>query len=178
MHVIVIYGTVEGQTRKIARNIAGTVQSLGHDVTVFDAADIDDVDLATSDAVIVAAPVHTGKYPAALGHWLKHNTGELNNLPSVFVSVSLAAASAFPEEQREIDSISADFLEETGWKPDEVHQAAGALRYLEYDFLKRLLMRHIVKQGGGPVDTSRDYEFTDWDALSAFVSNFLKQKAA
>ncbi len=178
MHVIVIYGTVEGQTRKIARNIAGTVQSSGHDVTVFDAADLDDVDLATADAVIVAAPVHTGKYPAAIGHWLKHNASDLNNLPSVFFSVSLAAASAFPEEHREIAELSTDFLEQTGWKPDEVHQVAGALRYLEYDFLKRLLMRHIVKQGGGPVDTSRDYEFTDWDELSVFVSDFLRQKAA
>ena len=34
MHVIVIYGTVEGHTRKIARNVSATIQSLGHQVTV------------------------------------------------------------------------------------------------------------------------------------------------
>ncbi len=178
MHVIVIYGTVEGQTRKIARNIAGTVQSAGHDVTVFDAADIDDVDLATADAVIVAAPVHAGSYPAALSHWLNSNADTLNSSSSAFVSVSLAAASAFPEEHREIARISKEFLEKTGWKPVAVLQAAGALRYLEYDFLKRLLMRHIVKKEGGPVDTSRDHECTDWDELSAFVSDFLVRAAA
>ena len=177
MHVIVIYGTIEGQTRKIARNIAGTVQSAGHDVTVFDSADVEDVDTGFADALIVAAPVHAGKYPSSLEYWIKANVDAINRTPSAFVSVSLSAVSGFPEEHREIDSISNAFLAHTGWKPDAVHQAAGALRYLEYDFLKRLLMRHIVKKEGGPVDTSRDHEFTDWDKLAEFVAGFLENAA-
>lgn len=174
MHVIVVYATVEGQTRKIARNIAGMVQSAKHDVTVFDAADLDDIDLAVADALIVAAPVHVGRYPAALGHWLRINQQGANAIPSAFVSVSLAMASAFPEEHREVDEIAKSFLEVTGWKPRAVHQAAGALRYLEYDFLKRLLMRQFAKKEGGPLDTSRDHEFTDWDELADFIGQFLK----
>ncbi|MEZ5812913.1 MAG: flavodoxin domain-containing protein [Rhizobiaceae bacterium] len=178
MHVVVIYATVEGQTRKIARNIAGTVQSAGHDVTVFDATDIEDVDLGATDALIVAAPVHVGRYPAALGHWLKANAGAVASIPSAFVSVSLATASAFAEEHREIEAIAAAFTAECGWKPTAVHQAAGALRYLEYDFLKRLLMRQFARKEGGPVDMSKDHEFTDWDALADFVNGFVKAASA
>lgn len=178
MHVVVIYATVEGQTRKIARNIAGTVQSAGHDVTVFDATDIEDVDLDAADALIVAAPVHVGRFPAALGHWLKTNAGAIASIPSAFVSVSLATASAFPEEHREIEAIAEAFMAEVGWKPTEIHQAAGALRYLEYDYLKRLLMRQFAKKEGGPVDMTRDHEFTDWDALADFVNGFLTKAAA
>lgn len=175
MHVVVIYGTVEGQTRKIARNIAGTVQSEGHDVTVFDAADVEDVDLDIADAVIVAAPVHIGKYPTGLVHWVRKQQKALQTIPGAFVSVSMASASAFPEEHREVEKITSRFLEETGWKPVAVHQAAGALRYLEYDFFKRLVMRHIAHKEGGSTDTTHDHEFTDWSALSGFVVDFLKK---
>lgn len=178
MHVIIVYGTIEGQTRKIARNIAGIVQSAGHQVTVFDAADIDDVDLNLADALIVAAPVHAGHYPAGLVHWLHMNSRSINQMPSVFVSVSLAAASAFPAEHREIENLASEFVQEVGWKPDVIHHAAGALRYLEYDFLKRALMRHMVEKEGGPIDTSRDHEFTDWRKLSDTVSAFLDKAAA
>jgi menaquinone-dependent protoporphyrinogen oxidase len=53
-----------------------------------------------------------------------------------------------------------------------VHHAAGALKYLEYDFFKRALMRQIARKEGASVDTSRDHEFTDWEALDAFVQEF------
>lgn len=178
MHVVVLYATIEGQTRKVARNIAGTVQSAGHDVTVFDAADIDDIDLGAADALIVAAPVHVGAYPAALSHWLKTNSDAVNETRSAFVSISLAMASTFPEEHREIAQITKTFLENVGWKPAAVHQAAGALRYLEYDFLKRLLLRQFAKKEGGPLDMSKNHEFTDWDELSDFVNGFLEKATA
>ncbi len=177
MHVVVVYGTIEGQTRKIAHRMAGTVQSAGHDVSVFDAADTADVDIAAADALIVAAPVHTGKYPAALSHWLKTNAAAINQVPSAFVSVSLAVASFFAIEHREIETLTSNFLDEVGWKPNEVHQAAGALRYLEHNFFKRLLMRHIAKREGAPVHTSKNYEFTNWDELAQFIFGFLQKTA-
>ncbi len=65
------------------------------------------------------------------------------------------------------------FFAETGWHPAAVHHAAGALRYTKYDFLKRLLMRHIAAKEGGDVDTSEDHEYTDWEALAAFVQDVL-----
>lgn len=173
MHVVILFATVEGQTRKIARHMAGTVQSLGHDVTVYDAADLEDVDLDLADAFIAAAPVHIGRFPAPFVHWVKERADALNGKRSAFVSVSLGIASQFEAEKREIDAIGEAFFAETGWHPGAVHHAAGALRYTRYDFLKRLLMRHIAAKEGGDVDTSEDHEYTDWDGLAAFVTGFL-----
>ncbi|MCE3247433.1 MAG: protoporphyrinogen oxidase [Geminicoccaceae bacterium] len=50
---------------------------------------------------------------------------------------------------------------------------AGALRYSRYGFLKRLLMRLIVWREGGDTDDSRDYDYTDWDAVDGFARGFL-----
>ncbi len=173
MHVVIIFGTVEGHTRKIARNLSSTVQSLGHQATVFDAGDLGDVDLDAADAVIICAPVHMGAFPSAISHWLKTRADRLGSLPSAFVSVSLASASPFPEEHAEIQKITERLFEQTGWRPAMVHQAAGALKYPEYDFLKRLLMKHIAYREGGPTDTTKDHEFTNWNALAAFAEGFL-----
>jgi len=66
------------------------------------------------------------------------------------------------------------FQAETNWQPTETLLAAGALLYTEYDFFKRQLMKLIVWREGGPTDAGRDYEFTDWDALSKFVDSFVE----
>ena len=125
------------------------------------------------DAFIAAAPVHIGRFPAPFVHWVKERADALNGKRSAFVSVSLGIASQFEAEKREIEAIGEAFFAETGWHPGAVHHAAGALRYTRYDFLKRLLMRHIAAKEGGDVDTSEDHEYTDWDGLAAFVTGFL-----
>ena len=40
-----------------------------------------------------------------------------------------------------------------------------------YNFLIRFVMKRIARKAGAPTDTSRDYEFTDWSTLDAFVGN-------
>ena len=50
---------------------------------------------------------------------------------------------------------------------------AGALLYTKYDFLKRFIMVQIVKGEGGDLDTSRDYEYTDWDDLKSVIEAFV-----
>jgi menaquinone-dependent protoporphyrinogen IX oxidase len=60
----------------------------------------------------------------------------------------------------------------TGWRPREVAAIAGALAYSKYNVLIRFLMRLIVGAAGGDTDTSRDYEYTDWDAVERFAARF------
>ena len=36
------------------------------------------------------------------------------------------------------------------------------------------MMRRIVAKAGGDTDTSRDYEYTDWEALRTFCEQFAK----
>ena len=56
-----------------------------------------------------------------------------------------------------------------GPDPDVVGLFAGALVYTQYGWLKRHVMRAIVKREGGDLDMSRDYEYTDWEAVERFA---------
>ena len=36
----------------------------------------------------------------------------------------------------------------------------------------KLVMKRIAKKEGADTDTSRDYEYTDWDAVAEFAKDF------
>ncbi len=59
-------------------------------------------------------------------------------------------------------------------KADRVGFFDGALRYSEYGFLKRLLMKQIAKRTISEMpeaDASGDIEFTDWAEVEAFAGD-------
>ena len=93
MRLLIVYGTTEGQTRKIVRFVAEHVEAAGHVATVMDATDAQGgLDLSGYDAAIVAASVHVGRYQTSVQHLVSANIEALSALPTLFLSVSLAAA--------------------------------------------------------------------------------------
>jgi len=50
---------------------------------------------------------------------------------------------------------------------------AGALKYTQYDFFKRALLRYFVKPGGVDAAAIQDTEYTDWDDVARFVDEYL-----
>ena len=66
---------------------------------------------------------------------------------------------------------ASDLTERTGLDPDAVGMFAGALVYTQYGWFKRHMMRAIVKHEGGDLDMSKDYEYTDWDAVTGFAKH-------
>ena len=177
MKILVVYGTTEGQTRKIAERMAARIEDHGPPAELVDSASLPkDLDVDSYDAFIVAGSVHQHRHQASMVHFIAEHLKQLNAKPSAFVSVSLAAV--LEEDKREAQAYVDKVLEETGWRPTETMLLAGALLYTHYDFLKRQIMKLIVWKGGGPTDADRDYEFTDWQALSKFVDAFIEKVAA
>ncbi len=174
MRILVLFDTVEGHTKKIAGAISGQIEDAGHEVIVTRASDTGYLDPGNFDAAVLCAPIHIGDYPAALVRFVQNWKHALKDKPCAFVSVTLAINSDDADEVAEATAFPTTLFERTGWAADQVHNAAGALKYLEYDFFKRWMMKRISAAEGGPVDTSRNYEFTDWDALKRFVSGFLE----
>lgn len=171
--LLVLYGTTEGQTRKMAGFAADKLTGAKHEVRLIDAADAPETLMPEPfDGVIVAASLHVHKYQSAVHHWVSEHAASLNARPCAFISVSLAAASEVEEERDEALACAEAFFEKTGWRPKAVHNAAGALRYTKYDFLKTWIMKRIAKSQGGSTDTSHDSEYTDWTALELFVTDF------
>lgn len=167
---LVLYGTGEGQTATVADRIAETLADRGHEPTVSDAADLPaDLDPAAFDAVLVGASVHYGKHQRETVSFVRQNREALAAKPTAFFQVSLASAdeSGRVEAAGYVDS----FVAETGWYPDRIGLFGGALRYSEYGFLKRLLMKQIAKRNFPDADRSRDTEFTDWAEVEAFAAD-------
>jgi menaquinone-dependent protoporphyrinogen oxidase len=171
--ILVVFGTTEGQTRKIARFIADRLNHRGHMTTLVEAGDASrEVDPRAYGAVLVAASLHQGQYQAAVTEFVSRRRDTLNALPTMFVSVSLSAAGHDPDDLRGLDECVSAFETQTGWRPQRVHHVAGAFRFTRYDFLKRWALKYVAYRRGQPTDTSRDYELTDWSALQEFTDDF------
>lgn len=172
MLVLIVYGTVEGHTAKIAGKVAAQIESTGHQVVLTDVRQPGYAIPGQFDAAIVCAPIHLGSYPGPVIRFLHDYANAFNQIPSALVTVSLGIASLFEAEVKQASAYPEQLVCKTGWLPTMRHNAAGALRYPEYSYFKRLLLRHIAAKEGGPVDTSRDHELTDWDALKTFIGAF------
>lgn len=162
--IFIVWSSTEGQTRRIVQAVEHDLKKAGNQLETINA---DDPPrgwiFSKADAVLVAASIHRGRYTEGLRKVLRQQSGRFATLPTAFASVSLSAAR--PETQAEAEGYIAKLLEETGWKPALTVSLAGALRYPEYPFFKRWMMKNIAKKGGLPTDTSQVHEFTDWERV-------------
>lgn len=173
--IILLYGTTEGQTAKIAQHVASVGRSLGHTVDVRHAAELEpEFSMQRYTAAILGASVHEGCHQAYLVAWARAHAAWLAQHPSAFFSVCLAIASPDAQERAAADALVDRFAERTGWTPTHRAVFAGALRYSQYNWLKRMVMKQIAKKEGGSADTSRDHEYTDWDAVTAWSEAFFR----
>jgi menaquinone-dependent protoporphyrinogen oxidase len=171
--ILIVYGTTDGQTRKIAATLSGILEYQGVHADVRLAGDLPaSVRPQEYDGVIVAASVHSGGYQRDVKRWVAAHAAALNRCPSAFVSVCLGILEKNPAVQREVHAIAQRFLDRSGWHPTVIKPVAGALLYTKYNFVKRWVMKRIVSKGGGDTDTSRDYEYTDWEDLRTFAREF------
>jgi menaquinone-dependent protoporphyrinogen oxidase len=178
MRTLIVYGSTQGQTHKIAEFAAERWRGQGHDVAVFDAARLTAaVDPLRYDAVLIAASLHAGGYQPAVATFAKEHAAALSSGPSAFLSVSLSAAGEDPGDRAGLQHCDAEFFSRTGWRPAHVHHAAGALAYTRYNFLLRWYMKRIARRRGASTDTSRDCEFTNYGALRQFLDAFLAAAA-
>ena len=85
--------------------------------------------------------------------------------------MSLTSATDDEAHVHQAHGMVAELLGETGLDPDLVGLFAGALAYTRYGWFKRRLMRRAAAQEGTDTDTSRDYEYTDWDEVDHFAAD-------
>lgn len=172
--VLVIYDTATGHTRKIASVLAESLRSSAIDIDVVNAREPLDPNPQDYAGVLVAAPVRGGRYPRGVRRWVKAHGAALRDRPTAFVSVCLGVLEKNPKTDAVLQSILERFFLETAWRPTRVKIVAGALPYTRYNWITRWMMRRIVARAHGDVDTSRDYEYTDWDDLRSFAREYAR----
>ena len=176
MRVLIVFGTTEGHTREICQFAARVLREAGRTATVEEVRDEGEgVQVAAYDAVLVAGSLHLGRYQPGLVRFVRRHLADLAGRPNAFVSVSLAAAGENPDDWAGLNECVATFEHETGWTPEQVHHAAGAIKYSQYDFFKRLVLKHIAAKRGQKTVTSHDCDLTDYEDLRRFVLAFAEQ---
>jgi menaquinone-dependent protoporphyrinogen oxidase len=171
--IAVVFGTTDGQSAKIARRIAEDLRGEGHLVDLLDTrAGIPATALNGIDAAVIAGSARMGKFQLPLTYFVQVHLPTLLTMPTAFVPVSLAASYESPLALREVKKAIERFTRETGLNANIVEPTAGALRYSRYGFFKKLGVRLIAKMYGGDTNASRDYEYTDWDAVDSFARHF------
>ncbi len=173
--ILVLYATTDGHTSKIARAFGERLRSHGAQAEVVDAGRPSGITSpADYAAVAVVASVHIGSYQRSVRTWVRAHANALGSMPTAFISSCLGILQDDPKVRQDLDAIKDRFLRDTGWQPTAVKIVAGAVLYTRYGWFKRLMMKRIVRKAGGDTDTSRDYEYTDWEDLRRFADEFLR----
>jgi menaquinone-dependent protoporphyrinogen oxidase len=173
MKVLIAYGTTEGQTRKIAEAVAAQISELGHDFELFDTSGLKgDLHPESFDKIIIAGSVHEQQHQMAVEIFVAVNLKKLQTKPTMFLSVSLAAAfeDGLADAQGYVDS----FFGNVGWRPAQSLLVAGAVRHGEYGYYKEQILKHVVLEDRNLDDPESDHEFTDWKLLAKAIVEFIE----
>jgi menaquinone-dependent protoporphyrinogen oxidase len=175
MRIVLLYGSDEHQTEKIANYIADIVISYGHQPFCLNMKYLPNTfDLRGYDRIMIGASIHAGQYQRYVIDWIHHNKHIIRSVTNAFFSVSMVASKKGLEAEQEIQSYINTFIQETEWHPNHIASFAGALRFQEYSFFKKLLVQRLMTQKGIEVDIEQNIEFTDWGRVADFALAFLQ----
>ena len=165
--ILILYSTVDGQTRKIAQRMQSRLQATENQVQL---AEIDHPpkEMSGFDTLVIGASIRYGKYRPAVIDFVKANQGLLAHKRSAFFSVNLVARKP-QKNSADTNPYVAKFLKMVPWQPQLLDVFAGSLNYPALGFWDRNIIRFIMWITKGPTEPSTVKEFTDWGRVEAFA---------
>ena len=162
---IIIYSSVDGHTKEICEKIAG------HMIGDSDIFSVDDnPEIQNYEKIIIGASIRYGKYRTKLFDFIESNIEIINGKENAFFSVNVVARKT-EKNTPNTNPYVQKFLNSTTWIPNKVEVFAGKIDYPKYKFLDKYAIKFIMWITKGPTDTSKRYEFTDWDKVKNFAKN-------
>ena len=173
MKLLLIYGSTDGQTEKIAGYIWQQIEKPGVEVAVY-GANATPPKPEGFDGVIIGSSIRNRQFQAPVENYILSNMPALNATPSILFTVSSAAINIRAKgtnswQLKGLNVLTGQLLKRTGWKPVLIEHIAGAVKYTRYSWAVKFGFWVMGKITGFDTDTSRDYEYTDWDAVSQFA---------
>jgi menaquinone-dependent protoporphyrinogen oxidase len=171
--ILIIYATREGQTGKVAREIAGHLRQAGADVQLLDAREAipaAQVDVGFFDLLVFGASMHAGGLERELVGFVNARAADIRTKRRSLFLVLLSAATRDPGlRSQSLAAARAKMNAQLQVPFEETEMIAGALKDSRYPLPLRWLMKRIAAKAGGDTDTSRDYEYTDWAQVEAYA---------
>ena len=169
MKSVIIYSSTDGQTKKICEVIRKNLLNKDeHRLISID--NVSDINLESYDSIIIGASIRYGKHNTKIINFVKKNLNLLQNKKNAFFSVNVVARKK-GKDTPETNPYVQKFLNKTKWKPSNISVFAGKVDYPKYNILNKYVIRFIMLITRGPTDTTKTYEFTNWDN----VKNFAKE---
>lgn len=169
--ILLVHSTTDGHTIKISDVIINELTAAGHDVCQCSVTEVSADQLDNADTIILGASIRYGKHQKSVYDFVTNNKSLLKTKKTAFFTVNVVARKEnknTPETNPYINK----FLDEVEWQPDIKGVFAGKLNYPIYGPLDRFMIRLIMYITKGPTDTSKVYEFTNWESVKQFAQSF------
>lgn len=168
--VLLLHSSTDGQTIKILNYIK---EELGADCqcTMQDLNVLPTIDWQQYDRVLIGASVRYGHLNKKLYQFIETNLEALNQHKVAFFCVNLTARKE-GKNTPETSAYMKKFHVKSPWQPKLQAVFAGALRYPRYKWFDRVMIQLIMRITGGETDTSKEVEYTDWQLVSRFSTEF------
>ena len=161
---LITYSTVDGQTKRISERLAKLATQSRVDVLPIS----NQINLDSYKTIIIGASIRYGKYRNEVFNFIENNIHTLNVKKNAFFSVNVVARK--PEKSApETNPYLIKFLDKIKWKPKNLGVFAGKIEYPKYKFIDKYAIKFIMWLTKGPTDTSKTYEFTDWNKVEDFA---------
>ena len=164
---LILFSTTNGQTKTICEKIHKCLQNRGSIKLM----PIDDqykvINIQEFDMVVIGASIRYGKHSPQIQNFIELNKESLIKIKTAFFSVNVVARK--PEKNTPLTNpYVIKFLTKLDWKPNITAVFAGKINYPSYNFIDKQMIRLIMYITKGPTDTSKVFEFTDWDKVEDF----------
>ncbi|MBX6969345.1 menaquinone-dependent protoporphyrinogen IX dehydrogenase [Providencia rettgeri] len=173
MSYLLLHSSTDGQTKKIILKMAEQLRTLGRECDIRDLNTEQSLNLAAYDKVLVGASIRYGHFNKKLLRFATTHQNQLNSMNTAFFAVNLTARKE-GKDTVETNAYTRKFLEACPWKPTLKSVFAGALFYPRYKWFDRTMIRLIMKMTDGPTDPNTEIEYTDWENVTQFASEFDK----
>ena len=162
--ILLTYSTVDGHTKTICKKILSYCKTSHVDILPIDSS----INIKDYDTVVIGASIRYGKYREEIFEFIKENEELLNSKDNAFFSVNVVARKE-NKNKPETNPYLLKFLNQISWQPKILDVFAGKIDYQKYKFLDKYAIKFIMWITKGPTDTSKVYEFTDWNRVKSFA---------
>ncbi len=164
---LIIYSTVDGQTKKISEKISKIFEKKAS-VKIVELDRVSEIDLSKFDIIIIGASIRYGKHREKLYSFIKNNRIILDSKVTGFFSVNVVARKEGKNEPIN-NPYMIKFLKISNWIPNHLAVFAGRIDYPSLGTLDRIMIKFIMWLTNGPTNTKLCYEFTDWKKVKLFA---------